>query len=128
MRGIATYFGGSVRLYSRGRSRGWRRDIRGLTKALRCVMLGVMDIIAQYRIAQGLTQQQLADRLGVSQPLICLLESGMRRPSPLLAIQIERKTGGVINRQILRPDLFGVAEIVAAEKRSRGGNKGEECN
>lgn len=87
-----------------------------------------MDIIAQYRIAQGLTQQQLADRLGVSQPLICLLESGMRRPSPLLAIQIERKTGGVINRQILRPDLFGVAEIVAAEKRSRGGNKGEECN
>jgi len=72
-------------------------------------MLDAMNAIAQYRIAHGLTQQQLADRLGVSQPLICLLESGVRKPSPLLAIQIERRTGGVINRQILRPDLFGVA-------------------
>ena len=79
-----------------------------LTKPLRRVILGGMNAIAQYRIAHGLTQQQLADRLGVSQPLICLLESGVRKPSPLMAIQIERRTGGVINRQILRPDLFGV--------------------
>lgn len=36
------------------------------------------------RIAKGLTQKALADRMGVSQPYISLMESAVANPRPII--------------------------------------------
>ena len=44
--------------------------------------------IKELRIAQGLTQQQLADRLGVSKSVVSYYESGVRYPSYEVLVRI----------------------------------------
>lgn len=49
----------------------------------------------------------MAQALGVSRTWMALMVSGHRVPSPGLALEIERLTGGAVRRVDLRPDLFG---------------------
>jgi transcriptional regulator with XRE-family HTH domain len=49
--------------------------------------------LVRYRSDHGLSQRQLAERLGVSQPRIVELESGERNPRIETLIEISRKTG-----------------------------------
>lgn len=63
--------------------------------------------IQAYREANGLTQQELADILDVSQTLVANVENGARPITPERAIDWESRIG--IHRAILRPDIFGGA-------------------
>lgn len=54
----------------------------------------------------GLTQTELARRLGVQKPAVSRWESGARRIPAERAVQIELVTEGKIPRHITRPDLF----------------------
>lgn len=49
--------------------------------------------IAQARKKKGLTQPQLADRVGVSRPTIARIEAGLTSPSVQIALAISRQLG-----------------------------------
>lgn len=49
--------------------------------------------IEQYRDRLGLTQQELADRVGVSRQTIISLEHGRYNPSIILAFKLARQFG-----------------------------------
>lgn len=53
------------------------------------------------------SKAEMAKALGVSRTWMALLISGLRVPSPELALEIERLTNGQVRRVDLRPDLFG---------------------
>ena len=52
--------------------------------------------IAEYRKRHGLTQAALAERFKTQQPYLSQIEAGKRRPSPKLALVIEKETDGEI--------------------------------
>lgn len=53
------------------------------------------------------SKADMAKALGVSRTWMALMVSGLRVPSPSLALEIERLTQGQVKRVDLRPDLFG---------------------
>ena len=62
--------------------------------------------IPTYLKRNNIRASAFARMIGVSRGHVSAMISGIRRPSPLLAIRIECKTGGAIKREDLRPDLF----------------------
>jgi DNA-binding transcriptional regulator YdaS (Cro superfamily) len=50
--------------------------------------------------------KEMAEYLGVSVVWLSLIIHGHRRPSPKLAIAIEKATQGLVSRKDLRSDLF----------------------
>jgi transcriptional regulator with XRE-family HTH domain len=65
-----------------------------------------------YRERHGLTLAQLGDFLGVTKPAVFKWERGLG-PSPAMAIEIEKLTGGELPRWELRPDLWSAPQEVA---------------
>lgn len=63
--------------------------------------------IREYREKEGLSQEDLAEKIGVSRQMIGFIESGDRRIAAEDVADWERKTG--IPRAKLRPDIFGKA-------------------
>jgi len=61
----------------------------------------------RYRNKQNLSQEQLAEKLGVSRQMVGLIEAGDRRVTAENAIEWERVTG--IQRALLCPEIFGRA-------------------
>ena len=57
-----------------------------------------------YRDAEGMSADELARKLKVSEISIRSYENGARQPSALRAIDFEKRIG--IPREELRPDLF----------------------
>lgn len=57
-----------------------------------------------YRKRQRLSQQEVADKLGISRGMVGLLENGQREYTAETAVLIEKRLG--INRVVLRPDIF----------------------
>ena len=51
-----------------------------------------------------MSQQKVADKLGVSRSLVAMIECGDRGFTDEMALDIEKKLG--IDRMITRPDLF----------------------
>ena len=51
------------------------------------------DIIRQFRNAAGLSQDDLADRMGQSKSYISKLENNLRSPSPEMLIRLGRALG-----------------------------------
>lgn len=70
-------------------------------------MAKVRDPLRAYRDENGLSQQAVADQLGVSRQLVSLLETGDRQYTPEMAVLIEKELG--IPRVKFRPDLFEAA-------------------
>ena len=64
-----------------------------------------MDIVA-YLEKHGLSQEQFAGKIGVTQGAVWQWVNGMTRVSPARAKEIEEKTKGEIKRHDLRPDIF----------------------
>lgn len=64
-----------------------------------------MDALTQYREKRTLSQQALADALGVSRQMIGMIEGGRRKITAEFAVQINAKLGIPLAR--LRPDLWG---------------------
>lgn len=62
----------------------------------------VMDKLKEIRLARGMTQQQLADASGVTQSMICRLESGEAMPSVETLKALSKALGCTPN------DLMGV--------------------
>lgn len=63
--------------------------------------------LREYRDKRGLSQQELADKLGVSRQMVGLVETGERRIAAEDVLDWEKKTG--IPRTVLRPDIFAPA-------------------
>lgn len=57
-----------------------------------------------YRKKHGLSQQALADKLGISRQLVSMIECGDRSFTDEMSLHIEARLG--IDRMITRPDLF----------------------
>jgi DNA-binding transcriptional regulator YdaS (Cro superfamily) len=49
---------------------------------------------------------EMAEFLGVSSTWLSLIIHGRRKPSPKLAVAIEKATQGLVARKQLRPDLY----------------------
>jgi transcriptional regulator with XRE-family HTH domain len=62
------------------------------------------NALLAYRKKKDLTQQEVADQLGVSRAMVAALESGVRNFTAEMAVNIERKLG--IDRVLIRPDIF----------------------
>lgn len=58
------------------------------------------NCIAGYRKRKGLTQQQLADAVGVTRQTILALEQGRYNPSLLLAFRVVRAVGASTIEQV----------------------------
>jgi len=52
-------------------------------------------------------KSDMARNLGISRTWMALINSGLVVPSPSLAVEIEKATGGLVKRMTLRPDIFG---------------------
>lgn len=65
-----------------------------------------ISLIRAYMKRHGLSQQEFADQLGVSQGMVWQWLNGYRPISAERAKKIEYATGGVIKRRELRPDVF----------------------
>jgi len=52
------------------------------------------------------SKAEMAEFLGITPTWISLLISGRRKASPVLALALEKATGGLVTRQELRPDIF----------------------
>lgn len=55
--------------------------------------MSVAEIITEKRTAAGLTQGQLADKIGVTQSMICQIERGTKAPTIQLCKQIANVFG-----------------------------------
>lgn len=64
----------------------------------------VSNPLKSYREANDLSQQQLADKLGISRQMVGMLETGERGFTVEMCLLIERKLG--IQREHVRPDFF----------------------
>lgn len=62
--------------------------------------------IRAYIKKHGLSQQEFASQLGVSQGMVWQWLNGRSRITAERAKQIEQATGGYIKRRDLRPDVF----------------------
>lgn len=49
---------------------------------------------------------EMAEHLKITPTWISLVISGRRKASPVLALALEKATGGLVTRQELRPDIF----------------------
>jgi DNA-binding transcriptional regulator YdaS (Cro superfamily) len=52
-------------------------------------------------------KSEMAEYLNITPTWMALLIAGRRKASPVLALAIEKATGGLVTRQELRPDIFG---------------------
>lgn len=57
--------------------------------------------------------QEIANAVGSSPAYISQIAYGHRDPSPVLAQEIERATGGAVTRGDLRPDVYGLPSAAA---------------
>ncbi len=62
--------------------------------------------ISDYLQNNAISTSKLAKQLGVSQGLVSQWITGRTRITAEKAVLIEEKTGGMINRHDLRPDLW----------------------
>lgn len=63
-----------------------------------------MNPLKTYRDENGLTQQQLADKLAISRQMVGMLETGEREFTAEMCVHVEKKIG--IPRETMRSDLF----------------------
>ena len=52
------------------------------------------------------SKAEMAEYLKISPTWISLIIAGRRKASPVLALALEKATGGLVTRQELRPDIF----------------------
>jgi DNA-binding transcriptional regulator YdaS (Cro superfamily) len=65
-----------------------------------------MSVLKRFRLANQLTQAQLARRLAVSESLIAQIERGRRQITAVRAVRWHRATGGALRLDEMRPDLW----------------------
>ncbi len=78
------------------------------------IMTSLIEVIAEYRQAQGLTYEQLADMAGIHRTTIGLLERNERSPTLQIALQLTSALGVELSEVLSR------AEAVAGGKTPKG--------
>lgn len=73
--------------------------------------------ITAYRQANELTMTAFAAVVGVKKATVSRWESGHRKVDPARALEIEKLTGGKLNRTALRPDLYGGMHVTTKTTR-----------
>jgi len=73
----------------------------------RRVITEAMNLITDYMQEAGLTQWEMARKVGVSQAAVHQWMRGICKPSPVHALKIEAVTEGKITRYQLCPEVFG---------------------
>jgi len=51
---------------------------------------------------------EMAEYLGITPTWLSILIHGHKRPSPELAVKLEKATQGLVKREVLRPDLYSL--------------------
>ena len=72
--------------------------------------------IVRLRIERGLTQAQLAERVGTTQSSIARLESGSREPSLSFLRRVVKALGGQVEVNILPEEATGSAAVYAPSR------------
>jgi DNA-binding transcriptional regulator YdaS (Cro superfamily) len=70
--------------------------------------------LADYLKKHAISATRFAKQVGKSKSMMTLLLQGKRRPSPELAKEIERQTGGVVPKHELRGDIWDAPKRRAA--------------
>ncbi len=78
------------------------------------IVEALIELITEYRQAQGLTYEQLADKAGVHRTTIGLLERSERSPTLQVALQLASALGVELS------EILSRAEAVAAGKTAKG--------
>lgn len=68
--------------------------------------MSAAEQIKTYRAKAGLSQDQFAKLIEVTQGLINHWEQNRQQPSAVMSRKIEEKTNGELKRTDLRPDIF----------------------
>lgn len=66
--------------------------------------MSAISALTEYRKARGLSQEELAELLGVSRPTVTRWETGARKIDGRLVPAVSEQTGIPVSD--LRPDLF----------------------
>lgn len=64
------------------------------------------DALREWRIKQGLSQAELAKRLGMRQGSISDIERGRNLPGPRFLVLLERYSQGEFKLRDVRPEIF----------------------
>lgn len=64
------------------------------------------SLIYDTRKLSGLSLLEAANKWGLSESMLSLLERGLRNPGALTCIKLEKASGGLISKKLLRPDIF----------------------
>ena len=78
------------------------------------IVASLIEVITEYRQAQGLTYEQLADRAGIHRTTIGLLERNERSPTVQVALQLASALGVELS------EILSRAEAIAAGKTPKG--------
>lgn len=71
-------------------------------------------MIKRFRKEKGLNLTEAAKKWHVPASTLCRIERGQRQIGALTALRIHKGTKGALNKQDLRPDLFGgVRKIIS---------------
>lgn len=63
--------------------------------------------LKEYIKSNGIRIIDFSHNVGCGQPMMSMIHNGKRRPSPDLALKIERATGGAVTRdELLFPELY----------------------
>lgn len=87
--------------------------------------MGVGYLILKARAAAGLTQTQLAKKIGSSQPMVARWESGAQVPSVRTLVKVAQATGYELavglREPTKRPDRFLALEVIERKgQKTRG--------
>ena len=59
--------------------------------------------LAELRIQNGLSMQELSERVGISQPMIALFEKGKRTPSLEVTVNMAEVLGVTVDELLTQP-------------------------
>ena len=83
-----------------------------------------MSVLKRFRLANQLTQAQLAQRLTVSESLIAQIERGRRQITAERAVRWHRATAGALRLEEMRPDLWQRHPDSLPDRRTRRSGAG----
>lgn len=58
-----------------------------------------MNQFAKYLDKMGISAKQFAEKHDISQPMVCQLRTGKRKPSLAMMVKIQKATGGRVTLQ-----------------------------